>query len=148
MPGLFTKQQRDSFTRITDKAKHHPWHQIIPGTRTWTLEAYDGNTLVHMYDTSESDNYTKYLKFIIGLRRKGYDLTYNDMDFFKESPFYDESYLSWVQRHHIIEAAALCNYDGLYLMDLRNKSDEVKEMFGWHMGFKESELNKIIAKFG
>ena len=70
------------------------------------------------------------------------------MDFFKESPFYDESYLSWVQRHHIIEAAALCNYDESYLMDLRNKSDEVKEMFGWHMGFKESELNKIIAKFG
>ena len=101
-----------------------------------------------MYDKGESDNYTKYLKFIIGLRKKGYDLTYGDMDFFKKSPFYDESYLSWVQRHHVITAASLCNYNEAYLNDLKNKSREEKEMFGWHMGFKESELNKIIAKFG
>lgn len=146
MPGLFTREQRDSFSKITDKKKWHPFYQL-PGFRVWTLEAYDGNDLVHMYDTGESDNYTKYLKFIIGLRKKGYDLTYDDMDFFKKSPFYDESYLSWVQRHHVITAASLCNYNEAYLNDLKNKSREEKEMFGWHMGFKESELNKIIAKF-
>lgn len=147
MPGLFTREQRDSFTKITDKKKWHPWYQPR-GLRTWTLEAYDGGTLVHMYDTGEPDNYTKYLKFIIGLRKKGYDLTYDDMDFFKKSPFYDESYLSWVQRHHVIAASALCNYDEAYLNDLKNKSREEKEMFGWNMGFKESELNQIIDKFG
>ena len=86
--------------------------------------------------------------YLIGLRKKGYDLTYEDMDYFKESPFYDESYLSWVQRHHVITASALCNYDEAYLNDLKNKSSEEKEMFGWHMGFKESELNQIIEKFG
>ena len=146
MPGLFTKEQRNSFTKITGKDKHHPFYQL-PGFRVWTLEAYDGGTLVHMYDTGEPDNYTKYLKFIIGLRKKGYDLTYDDMDFFKKSPFYDESYLSWVKRHHVITASALCNYDEAYLNDLKNKSREEKEMFGWHMGFKESELNQIISKF-
>ena len=147
MPGLFTRDQRKSFSKITKKDKHYPWYQL-PGFRVWTLEAYDGGTLVHRYDKGESDNYTKYLKFIIGLRKKGYDLTYGDMDFFKKSPFYDESYLSWVQRHHVIAAASLCNYNETYLNDLKNKSREEKEMFGWHMGFKESELNKIIAKFG
>ena len=147
MPGLFTKDQRENFTKITDKKKWHPWYQL-PGFRVWTLEAYEGNDLVHMYDTGESDNYTKYLKFLIGLRKKEYDLTYEDMDYFKESPFYDESYLSWVQRHHVITASALCNYNEAYLNDLKNKSSEEKEMFGWHMGFKESELSQIIEKFG
>ena len=86
MPGLFSREQRDNFTKITDKKKWHPFYQL-PGFRVWTLEAYDVNDLVHMYDTGEPDNYTKYLKFLIGLRKKEYDLTYEDMDYFKKSPF-------------------------------------------------------------
>ena len=146
MPGIFTREQRNEFKNITKKDKHHPFYQL-PGFRTWTLEAYYGNNLVHMYDTAEPDNYTKYLKFIIGLRQKGYDLTYADMDFFKQSPFFDESYISWVKRHHIIKAASLCKYDEKYLNNLKNASDEEKEMFGWHMGFNRSEIDRIIAKF-
>ena len=66
---------------------------------------------------------------------------------FKQSPFFDESYISWVERHHIIKAASLCKYDEKYLNNLKNASDEEKEMFGWHMGFKRSEIDRIIAKF-
>ena len=146
MPGLFTREQRNSFSKITKKDKHYPWYQL-PGFRVWTLEAYDGGTLVHMYDTGESDNYTKYLKFLIGLRNKGYDVRDVDMKFYKSEPFIVKRFESFVSRNDLIQAASLCNYDEVYLMSLKNKSEDEKELFAWHMGLTMDELHKIMTKF-
>lgn len=145
MSGLFTQQQRIQFTKIDDHDKNYTGFMI--GFRTWWLEAKKNGVVVHRIDQSEPDNYTKYLKFLIGLRNKGYDVRDEDMVYYKSSPFILSSFESFVSRNDLIKAAALCNYNEQYLVDLKHTSYGDKEMFAWHMGLSMDELNKIMTKF-
>ena len=145
MSGLFTKQQREQFTEIDGHARDYEGWMI--GFRTWWLTAHKDGKVVHRIDQSEKDNYTKYLKFLIGLRNKGYDVREEDMVFYKSEPFIVKSFESFVTKNNLIESSKLCNYNEQYLMDLKNKSQDEKEMFAWHMGLNMNELNQIMRKF-
>ena len=145
MYGLFSRQQREQFIKIDGHARDYTGFFI--GFRTWWLEAKKNGAVIHRIDESEKDNYTKYLKFLIGLRNKGYDVRDVDMEFYKSEPFIVKRFESFVTRNDLIQAASLCNYDEGYLMSLKNKSEDEKELFAWHMGLTMNELYKIMTKF-
>ena len=145
MNGLFSRQQREQFTKIDGHARDYEGWMI--GFRTWWLTAHKDGQVVHRIDQSEKDNYTKYLKFLIGLRNKGYDVRDEDMVFYKSEPFIVKSFESFVTKNNLIESSKLCNYNEQYLMDLKNKTLDEKEMFAWHMGLNMNELNQIMRKF-
>tara|TARA_B110000208_G_scaffold162308_1_gene198517 strand:+ start:1155 stop:1610 length:456 start_codon:yes stop_codon:yes gene_type:complete len=150
MHGLYTKEQRRKMTKINGKDKGYTCTMGIldmDGFRTWWLEAKYNNIVIHRFDKSQSDNYTKYLKFLIGLRKKNYDLSYDDMTFYKSDGFIKEKYKKYVTRDDLINAAALVNYNEEYLVNLKNQLEEEKEMFCWHMGIDMDELGKIMVKF-
>ena len=146
MPGLFSKEQRKGFTKIDGHDRGYSGWVI--GFRTWWLEAKKDGDVIHRIDQSEKDNYTKYLKFLIGLRNKGYDVREEDADYYKSDPFIVKSLESLVTKNDLIESSKLCNYDESYLTNLKNKSDDEKELFAWHMGLNMDELNQVIYKFG
>ena len=145
MQGLFSKQQKEQFTKIDGHARDYSGWMI--GFRTWWLEAKKNGAVIHRIDESEKDNYTKYLKFLIGLRNKGYDVRDVDMQFYKSEPFIVKSFETFVSRGDLVQAASLCNYNEQYLMNLKNKSYDDKELFAWHMGLNMDELIQIMRKF-
>ena len=145
MQGLFTKQYREQLSKIDGHARDYEGWMI--GFRTWWLTAHKYGKVVHRIDESEKDNYTKYLKFLIGLRNKGYDVREEDMVFYKSEPFIVKSFESFVTKNDLIESSKLCNYNEQYLMDLKNKTQDEKELFAWHMGLNMNELNQIMRKF-
>lgn len=146
MPGLFNKEQRNSFTKIDDHDRDNDgsW---IPYGKTWWLEGKHEGNVIHRIEQKEPDNYTKYLKFLIGLRNKNYDVRDEDMIFYKSDPFIIKSFESWVTKKDLIKASKLCDYDENYLNNLKNQTEEEKEMFAWHMGLSMDELKKIMEKF-
>ena len=66
------------------------------------------------------------------------------MVFYKSEPFIVKSFESFVTKNDLIESSKLCNYNEQYLMDLKNKSQDEKELFAWHMGLNMDELNQLF----
>lgn len=69
------------------------------------------------------------------------------MIYYKSGGLIKEEYQNRVTRNHLINAAALVNYNEKYLINLNNESPEEKEMFCWHMGISIDELGRIMEKF-
>ena len=149
MPGSYTREERSGMTKINGRERGYNCFLglDIEGNRTWWLEAKFNNVVIHRFDEKQRDNYTKYLKFLIGLRKKNYDISEDDMIFYKSEPFIKEKYKNYVSRNDLINAASLVNYDEDYLVSLKDKDEAEKEMFCWHMGISINELGKIMEKF-
>ena len=146
-PKRFTREERNNMTMINDRDRGYTcWLNIdVTGNRTWWLEGKH-NSFSYKFSEKQPDNYTKFIKFLIGLRENNYDASEDDWDYYKKYPYILASVESWVTRNHLIAAAALCNYDENFLVNIRNKPEEEVEMFRWHMGLKKSELNYILDR--
>jgi len=149
MPGLYTVEERKEMIKINGRNRNYSCFLgfDIDGNRTWWLEAKYNNVVIHRFDEKQKDNYTKYLKFLIGLRKKKYDVSEDDMMFYKSEPFIKEKYKRYVSRNDLIKVASLVNYNEDYLISLKDKDEAEKEMFCWHMGISINELAKIMEKF-
>ena len=132
------------------------------GWRTWTLDGYyNGSHLVHVWE-SETDNGTKYIKFLNQLYENNLKTTNNLISTVRNHPdgFIKESLednLSDSQKkHYFLE---YCKMAYLYiegqkfhfteqnLIDMKNMSNEIKELFCLRVGITLSYLNNKLNLF-
>lgn len=118
------------------------------GFRRWELRAYDEEgSLIHEITQWEDNNYLKYIKFLKGLREKGYDLKEEDRRYLKTEPFLLKSFIPQIQRHHVIQLAELVGYNEDFLNNIKNETDEIKYKFAYDIGLEKDEIDYAINNF-
>ena len=119
------------------------------GFRRWELRAFDErDNLVCEITEWESNNYIKYVKFLNKLRAMNYDVTDEQRKELKSEPFMLKEFIPHVEKHHLIEIAALCSYTESFINMLPNTDLSTKQKFAYDVGLEMDELEQIIKHFG
>jgi hypothetical protein len=132
------------------------------GWKTWTLDAYyNGSCLVHVWE-SESDNGTKYIKFLNQIYEKNFKTTHNLIYTVRNHPdgFIKESlednlsnsqkkyyFLEYCKMAYLYVEGKKLNFTEQNLIDIKNMSNEVKELFCLRVGITLEYLNKKLNLF-
>jgi len=133
-----------------DGGKKIPFTNIeIPYTRIWTLRGYDDkDDLIYEYSKNQRHNYLKYVKFIIGLKQKGYKLRKRDRIKLKNeaNEFLIESFLPRASMSDLYEIAEITGFNKKDVDNIKNESIEKQEYFAEINGLEIEQLRKIIDR--
>jgi hypothetical protein len=119
------------------------------GFRKWLLQAYDtNNNLICEVSDWEENNYLKYIKFLIKLRKEyDYDLTTEQRKYIKSEPFLLPEFIPYITKSHLITIANLSGYNESFLDNIRTKTNEEKYKFAYDIGLENDELDKAINSY-
>lgn len=135
---------------VSDVKKFHDgglWGLNLIGGRTWTLQAFDSsNNLICEVSQKESNNFIKYVKFIKKVSEYGFELSREQINKIRSDGFFDERFISFITKEHILEVASIQGYSNEFVSELSNKPKEQVEKFGLDLGLFPDEIYTVIGK--